>query len=72
MKFGEKLKQLRIGRGWTQAELARELYVSRSAVAKWEQGRGYPSLELLEKLSYIFNFSIDKCHNFFYDKKDIL
>ena len=59
MKFGEKLKQLRIGRGWTQAELARELYVSRSAVAKWEQGRGYPSLELLEKLSYIFNFSID-------------
>ena len=59
MKFGEKLKQLRIGRGWTQAELARELYVSRSAVAKWEQGRGYPSLELLEKLSDIFDFSID-------------
>ncbi|MBQ8429149.1 MAG: helix-turn-helix transcriptional regulator [Clostridia bacterium] len=59
MKFGDKLKQLRIGKGWTQADLAKELYVSRSAVAKWEQGRGYPSLELLEKLSDIFDYSID-------------
>ena len=40
MKFCEKLKQLRTGKGWTQEKLAKELYVSRSAVAKWEQGRG--------------------------------
>ncbi len=59
MKFCEKLKQLRTGKGWTQEKLAKELYVSRSAVAKWEQGRGYPSFELIERLSDIFEFSID-------------
>ena len=60
MKFCEKLKQLRIEKGLTQEQLAKELYISRSAVAKWEQGRGYPSLEMLEKIANIFNFSIDE------------
>jgi len=46
LKFGEKLKELRNEKGWTQEKLAKELYVSRSAVAKWEQGRGYPILVL--------------------------
>lgn len=59
MKFSEKLKQLRVEKGLTQQELADRLYISRSAVAKWEQGRGYPSLEMLENLSGIFDLSID-------------
>lgn len=59
MKFSEKLKELRLKKGLTQQQLAEKLYVSRSAVAKWEQGRGYPSLELLERLAEIFDFSID-------------
>ena len=60
MKFCEKLKTLRMDKGFTQEELAKRLFVSRSAVAKWEQGRGYPSLEMLEKLSGLLNFSIDE------------
>ena len=40
MEFGEKLQQLRKSRGLTQEDLAEGLYVSRTAVSKWESGRG--------------------------------
>ena len=66
MKFCEKLKVLRTGKGWTQEKLAKELYVSRSAVAKWEQGRGYPSVETLEKIAEIFEYPLD---NLFEEKE---
>ena len=36
MDFGEKLKALRTERGLTQEQLAARLYVSRTAVSKWE------------------------------------
>jgi len=57
MKFYEKLKKLRQENNLTQQELADKIFVSRSAVAKWEQNRGLPSKELLESLSKIFNIS---------------
>jgi len=38
MEFGEKLKQLRKKKGLTQDELAEALYVSRTAISKWESG----------------------------------
>ena len=40
MELYEKLQELRRGRGLTQEELADELFVSRTAVSKWESGRG--------------------------------
>jgi transcriptional regulator with XRE-family HTH domain len=43
----------------TQEELAQTLYVSRTAVSKWESGRGYPSIDSLKELSSFFQVSID-------------
>lgn len=57
--FGEKLKQLRQAKKLTQEQLAKELFVSRSAVAKWEQNRGFPNIETLQRISLVFDVSID-------------
>ena len=46
--FQDKLKKLRMQANLTQAELAKHIFVSRSAVAKWEQGRGLPTVDSLE------------------------
>ena len=43
MEFNEKLQNLRKQKGLTQEELAEALCVSRTAISKWELGRGYPS-----------------------------
>ena len=59
MELGEKLQQLRKSRGMTQEELAEALFVSRTAVSKWESGRGYPSIDSLKALSAFFSVSVD-------------
>ena len=59
MEFSEKLIELRKSRGLTQEELAEALYVSRTAVSKWESGRGYPSIDSLKQISAYFSVSID-------------
>ncbi len=52
--FKEKLKQLRTEQGLTQKELAEIIFVSRSAICKWEMGNGYPSDVNLEALCEYF------------------
>lgn len=59
MEFHEKLQELRKSRGLTQEELAEVLFVSRTAVSKWESGRGYPSIDSLKEISNYFSVSID-------------
>ncbi len=59
MEFNEKLQELRKSRSMTQEELAEALFVSRTAISKWEQGRGYPSLDSLKEISRFFSVSID-------------
>ncbi len=59
MEFNEKLQELRKNRGLTQEELAEDLYVSRTAISKWESGRGYPSIDSLKEISKFFSVSID-------------
>ena len=59
MEFNEKLQELRKNKGLTQEELAEILYVSRTAISKWESGRGYPNIESLKELSKFFDVSID-------------
>ena len=54
MEFNEKLQELRKSRSLTQEELAEALFVSRTAVSKWESGRGYPSIDSLKEISRFF------------------
>ena len=51
MEFNEKLQKLRTSEHLTQEELAEKLYVSRTAISKWESGRGYPSIESLKAIA---------------------
>lgn len=44
----------------TQEQLAEKLYVSRTAVSKWESGKGYPNIESLKCISKFFSVSIDE------------
>ena len=59
MEFHEKLQELRKSRGLTQEELAEALFVSRTAISKWESGRGYPGIDSLKEISSYFSVSID-------------
>ena len=60
MEFHEKLQELRKSRALTQEELAAALFVSRTAVSKWESGRGYPSIDSLKEISRFFSVTIDE------------
>ena len=59
MEFYEKLQELRKSRNLTQEELAEALFVSRTAVSKWESARGYPSIDSLKEISHYFSVTID-------------
>ena len=60
MELSEKLQALRKRKGLTQEELAEALFVSRTAVSKWESGRGYPSIDSLKAVSKYFGITIDE------------
>ena len=59
MELNEKLQELRKQKGLTQEELAAQLFVSRTAVSKWESGRGYPNIESLKAISKFFDVTVD-------------
>ena len=60
MEFHEKLQELRKQKKLTQEELAAALFVSRTAVSKWESGRGYPNIDSLKAISKFYSVSIDE------------
>lgn len=60
MEFNEKLQMLRKQKELTQEQLAEQLYVSRTAVSKWESGKGYPSIESLKCIAKFFDVTIDE------------
>ncbi len=60
MEFNQKLQELRKRKGLTQEELAEVLFVSRTAISKWESGRGYPNIDSLKAISKFFGVTIDE------------
>lgn len=59
MEFNEKLQQLRKEKNLTQEQLAEKLYISRTAISKWESGKGYPNIDSLKNISKLFGVTID-------------
>lgn len=60
MEFNEKLQELRKRKGLTQEELANALFVSRTAISKWESGKGYPNIDSLKAISKFFGITVDE------------
>lgn len=55
--FKDKIKELREQKGLSQYQLADQIFVSRSTIAKWENGLGMPGKASLESLCEFFNVS---------------
>ena len=55
---GAVIRNLREGKKLTQEELAERLYVSSKTVSKWETGKGYPDISLLEPLARALDISL--------------
>ena len=60
MEFNRKLQELRKRKGLTQEELAEALFVSRTAISKWESGKGYPNIDSLKALAKFFGVTVDE------------
>lgn len=60
MEFHEKLKELRNAKSISQTKLAADIHISRSAVAKWENGLGLPNDESLKMLADYFGVTVDE------------
>ena len=60
MTLGEKIKEARKQCGLSQEQLAEKMSVSRSAIAKWENGLGLPNDESLKLLADYFGITIDE------------
>ncbi|MEQ9764786.1 helix-turn-helix transcriptional regulator [Streptococcus sp. ZJ151] len=58
--FAEQLKSLRTARNLSQDHLAEQLYISRQAISKWENGDAAPDMDNLIKLAAILEASLDE------------
>ena len=59
MKIGKRLNEIRIIHEMTQEELAEKYHVTRQTISNWENGKSYPDLETLVKISDDFDVSLD-------------
>ena len=60
MYFSSKIKEERQKHNMSQQQLGDKLHISRQSVSKWERGESYPSIELLIKLSELFDITLDE------------
>lgn len=59
MKFAEKIKELRTEHHYTQKELANLLDVKPTTISAWELGTNLPRMDMIQKISNLFNVDID-------------
>ena len=59
MDIGKIIKEERTKRNLTQEQLAQEFFVTRQLISKWENGKSYPDLDQVVKLSSYFELTLD-------------
>jgi len=59
MDIGKIIKEERTKRNLTQEQLAQEFFVTRQLISKWENGKSYPDLDQVVKLSNYFELTLD-------------
>jgi len=59
MPLGERVKELRKERGWSQGELADKVGTDARQISRYENGRITPSLDVVARLAEVFNISLD-------------
>lgn len=60
MEISKCLKEARVKENLTQEDLAEQLGVSRQTISSWENGKSYPDIASIIKISDIFHISLDK------------
>lgn len=62
-KIGKLIYEMRVKNNLTQKELADKLMITSQAISKWENGRGIPDVEMLQRLSELFKININELLN---------
>ena len=57
--LSKRIYEVRMSFGWTQVQLAQKLGITKQTVSNWENDNIQPSIDMLVKLSNIFNVSTD-------------
>ena len=57
--FSDIFKKRRNELGWTQQEVANKLFVTRQTISNWENGKNFPDIPTLIKISDQFELSLD-------------
>lgn len=57
--LGQRICEVRTAFGWSQVDLAKRLGVAKQTVSNWENENIQPSIEMLVRLSKLFNVSTD-------------
>ena len=58
--IGERLKECRIKRQWSQQELAELLHVTRQAVSNWERNKTLPDVYRVKEIASVFDLTLDE------------
>ena len=60
MKIADKIKNARIQKGYTQEQVAENLFVSRQTISNWENGKSLPDILSIMRMSELYELSLDE------------
>ncbi len=58
--ISKNIKRIRTAKGMNQTELAEKVGVTRQTISSWEKGSSFPNINMLEKMSAVFDMPIDE------------